>query len=297
MASAVQILPDNQAVTLLKAYDQALSSKRRRSLLGIAILCLCIFAASLTGEVRLGKLFSDFPKFFDYISRLFYLDNGKSVLSDPAEWFWGITQKTKWIKLLIETLLMAYLGTVIGFIGAFCLSFLAARNMGRSSWVIGISKRFMEFCRTVPELVFALIFVVAFGLGPLPGVLALAIHSMGSMGMLFSEVIENIDMKPVEGLQATGASWLTMVRFAAVPQVLSSFTSYGLLRFEINVREAGIMGFVGAGGIGDDLLISIRKFYYSDVSAILILLILTVITIDLVTERLRQGLTKMETSR
>ena len=104
-------------------------------------------------------------------------------------------------------------------------------------------------------------------------------------------------MKPVEGLRSTGAGWVQTVRFAALPQVLSSFASYGLLRFEINVREASIMGFVGAGGIGDELLISVRKFYYSDVSAILILLMVTVMLIDLVTERLRHRLSHAETMK
>ncbi len=139
----------------------------------------------------------------------------------------------------------------------------------------------------MPELVFALIFVVAFGLGPLPGVLALAIHSTGALGKLFAEVVENVDMKPAEGVTAAGATWWQTVHLAIVPQVLSNFASYGLLRFEINVRGASVMGFVGAGGIGQELIECIRKFYYSDVSALLVLIIATVMIIDLATERLR----------
>jgi phosphonate transport system permease protein len=132
--------------------------------------------------------------------------------------------------------------------------------------------------------------VVAFGLGPLPGVLAIAIHTTGGLGKMCAEVVENIDMKPVDGVTASGASWWQTVRFAVLPQVMSNFASYGLLRFEINVRGAAVMGFVGAGGIGQDMLESIRKFYYSDVSAILLLIILTVAVIDLGTERLRHYL-------
>ena len=297
MASAVPGLPPAQANKLLQSYNHVLASKRRKTLVICIIFVLVLLAAGWVGEVRPSKLASDFPKFFDYIGRLFYLDNGQFVLSDPYEWFWGVTQKTKWLKLLLETILIAYLGTLMGFAGAFCCSFLAARNMGRARWISLTTTRLMEFCRTVPELVFALIFVVAFGLGPLPGVIALTVHSMGSMSKLFTEVIENIDMKPVEGLRSTGAGWVQTVRFAALPQVLSSFASYGLLRFEINVREASIMGFVGAGGIGDELLISVRKFYYSDVSAILILLMVTVMLIDLVTERLRHRLSHAETMK
>ena len=290
MAQAIMTLPDHQAAALVKHYDGAVASRRRRMLLGGAILILCVYGASISGEVNLAKLFGNIGNFFNYIGRLFYLDTGASVFSNPSEWFWGITQKSKWLPLLLETVMIAYLGTVIGFIGAFCLAFAAAGNMVKSALIRGTAKRFLEVCRTVPELVFALIFVVAFGLGPLPGVLALAIHSMGALGKLFSEVIENIDMKPVEGVQSTGAGFMQTIRFAAVPQVMSSFVSYALLRFEINVREAGIMGFVGAGGIGQELLVSIRKFYYSDVSAILILIILTVMLIDLGTERVRHKL-------
>ena len=297
MARFVQSLPAAQSDVLVRTYASAIAAKRRSMILGGVILLLCLFLSGIVGEVRIGKLVSDFPKFFDYIGRLFYLDSGKLVFTDPYEWFWGVTQKPKWLKLLLETILIAYLGTLIGALSGFALSFVAARNMGRSRWLAVLAKRWLELCRTVPELVFALIFVVAFGLGPLPGVIALAIHSTGALGKLFTEVVENIDMKPVEGLQATGANWMQTVRFGAMPQVLSSFASYALLRFEINVREASIMGFVGAGGIGDELLISIRKFYYSDVSAILILLIVTVMLIDLGTEQLRNRLSATEQSK
>jgi phosphonate transport system permease protein len=110
-------------------------------------------------------------------------------------------------------------------------------------------------------------------------------------------VVENIDMKPVEGVTSTGANWVQAIRFAVVPQVLSNFASYALLRFEINVRGASVMGFVGAGGIGQDLIEAIRKFYYADVSAILLLIILTVMLIDLATERLRHALLGLEGNR
>ena len=176
------------------------------------------------------------------------------------------------------------------------LAFLAAANRSPHPVLRSITRRYLEFCRTFPELVFALIFVVAFGLGPLPGVLAIAIHTMGALGKLFFEVAENIDMKPVEGVAATGASWPAIVRFGAVPQVLSNFVSYALLRFEINVRGASVMGFVGAGGIGQDLIEAIRKFYYADVSAILLLIVATVAVIDLGTERIRHRLIDVGTS-
>ncbi len=151
-------------------------------------------------------------------------------------------------------------------------------------------KRLFEFCRTVPDLVFALMFVAAFGLGPLAGVLAIGIHTFGALGKLFAEIIENIDLSPVESVRSSGGAFPAIVRFGALPQVLPNFASYALLRFEINVRASSIIGFVGAGGIGQELFVAIRKFYYADVSAILLLIIITVALIDLVTERIRRHL-------
>ncbi|MGD0723519.1 MAG: phosphonate ABC transporter, permease protein PhnE [Roseiarcus sp.] len=290
MSSAIHRLPDAQAAALTRAYRGQVAARRRRGWLGAAVLAALILAAGHFGEVSPVKFVAHIGNFTDYIGRLFYLDSGASAFSDVSEWFWGVTQKNKWLPLLGETLLIAYVGTILGAVGAFAWGFVAANNLVRSPWLRLSARRLLEFCRTVPELVFALIFVVAFHLGPLPGVLALAIHTTGALGKLFAEVVENIDMKPVEGLVATGASWLQMVRFAVVPQILSNFLSYTLLRFEINVRSAGIMGFVGAGGIGQELLVSVRKFYYSDVSAILLLLIGTVVIIDLLTERARWAL-------
>jgi len=294
LASAIHRLPDAQAAVLTRSYQAQVAARRRQAYLGAAVLIALIYLAAYVGEVSPVKFFANLGNFTDYIGRLFHLDSGASVFTDVSEWFWGVTQKSKWLPLLGQTLMIAYVGTITGAVGAFFWSFLAAQNLVRSKWLRVFARRFLEFCRTVPELVFALIFVVAFHLGPLPGILALAIHTTGALGKLFAEVVENIDMKPVEGLVSTGASWVQMVRFAVLPQILSNFVSYTLLRFEINVRSAGIMGFVGAGGIGQELLVSVRKFYYSDVSAILLLLIGTVMVIDLLTERLRHSLIGQE---
>ncbi len=185
---------------------------------------------------------------------------------------------------------MAYVGTLTGAIVAFALNFVASPNITGRAWLVFAARRLLEFCRTVPDIVFALVFVVAFGLGPLPGVLALAIHSAGALGKQFFETMENIDMKPVEGLRAVGASYVQTIRYAALPQVIASFATFALLRFEINVRGATVLGFVGAGGIGMDLMEAIRKFYCSDVSAILVMIIAVVMTIDISTQYLRRAL-------
>jgi phosphonate transport system permease protein len=245
-----------------------------------------LFAGHIA-EISLSKFLDNIGSFTSYFYRISHLDNGQWVISNPAEWFWGWK---KWFALMGETLLMAYVGTVLGAGAALVLCFLASKNMTQNTWVVFATRRLLEFSRTVPEIVFALIFVVAFSLGPLPGILALAIHTTGALGKLFAEVVENVDMKPVDGVLATGGSWLHKVRFAVLPQVASNFASYALLRFEINVRGAAVLGFVGAGGIGQTLLEVIRKFYYADVSALLVLIIATVMVIDAVTERVRHRL-------
>jgi phosphonate transport system permease protein len=272
----------------LAAYEGTAAVSRRIYLIGALIMAACVLIASWMAEVDLALFFNNIHKFPVYISKIFTLDSGEMagwfVLFDIKSWFWGFN---KWIVLLFETLLMAYVATVLGAIGGFFLSFYGAGNLGASPAVRFITRRFLEFCRTTPELVFALIFVLAFGLGPVAGILAIALHTLGALGKLYYEVHENVDMKPVEGLTAAGASWTRTMRFAVLPQVLSNFVSYTLLRFEINVRGAAIMGFVGAGGIGQNLVEAVRKFYYPDVSAILVLIIISVTIIDLFTERVR----------
>lgn len=287
-------LPQIQVAPLLALYDGELRARRRTLWLSLVILACCILVAGRVSEIDLPKLIANFHNFPNYILRIFYLDNGAVVFTDIAEWFWGLK---KWLLHIGDTLLIAYLGTLIGAIGAFYLSFSAAANLAKSPTRRFVARRILEFCRTVPELVFALIFVVAFGLGPVPGVLAIAIHTFGALGKLFAEVVENIDMKPVEGILAGGATRWQAIRFAVVPQVLSNFASYGLLRFEINVRGASVMGFVGAGGIGQELIEAVRKFYYSDISAILLLIIGTVVLIDLGTEHIRRKLLTAENGR
>ena len=284
MTSAVSILPEQQLANLNAAYRMAVRRKRLRGLLWTALFLAALLLAAIGSEVNLKTLFTYFGNFVSYFDRILTLDDGSRVWTNFREWFWGWD---KWLKLLGETILVSYVGTMAGAVLAFALNFYAAENTSPAPWLRFTVRRALEFARTVPSIVFALIFVIAFGLGPMAGVLAIAIHSTGALGKLFSEIVENIDMKPVEGVRSTGASWLSCMRFAVLPQVTAGYASYALLRFEINVREASVMGFVGAGGIGQELVVAIRKFYYSDVSAILITIIVTVFLIDIGTGWLR----------
>jgi phosphonate transport system permease protein len=278
MIVAVPILPSQQLAALNEAYRKAVARKRLRFTVATAVFFAALVLAAVGAEVNLRTFFTYFGNFVGYFDRIFTLENGARVWTDIGEWFWGWR---KWLWMLGETILISYVGTLFGAILAFALNFFAAENTSPSPWLRFAVRRFLEFCRTVPGIVFALIFVIAFGLGPMAGVLAIAIHSSGALGKLFSEIVENADMKPVEGLRSTGASWMSCMRFAVLPQVAAGYASYALLRFEINVREASVMGFVGAGGIGQELVVAVRKFYYSDVSAILLLVILTVFVIDI----------------
>ena len=284
MTVAVSILPSQQLATLNAAYRKAVARKRLRVTLGAAAFLAALAVASVGAEVNLRTLFGYFGHFVSYFDRIATLDNGQRVWTDIGEWLWGWR---KWSFYLGETILISYVGTVSGAVLGFALNFLAAENTSPATWLRIAVKRLMEFCRTVPDIVFALIFVIAFGLGPMAGVLAITIHTIGALGKQFSEIVENIDMKPVEGVRASGASWISCMRFAVLPQVAPGFASYTLLRFEINVRGASVMGFVGAGGIGQELVVAIRKFYYSDVSAILITIVVTVFIIDIATGWLR----------
>ena len=294
MTSSILSVPPARLEVLLADYQREVARRRRLSLLVLAILAILIAIAGHFGEVDLDNLVKNISNFTSYFGRIVPKLTYANFGADVADWYWNIAG---WLKLLLDTVLIAYLGTLFGAGGAFMFAFFAAANLAPGNVLRWSIKRVFEFCRTVPDLVFALMFVSAFGLGPLAGILAIAIHSFGTLGKLFTEAIENIDMRPVEGVRSTGSRFVEMVRFGALPQVMSVFASYSLLRFEINVRSGSVVGMVGAGGIGQDLFVAIRKFYYSDVSAILLMIIVSVAIIDLVTERIRHRLSGRDTGR
>lgn len=294
MASSILNVSQARLEVLVADYQRAVGRRRRQSLLVLAVLAVLIVVAGRFGEVDLKNLIDNISNFTSYFGRILPKLSVAHFGADVADWYWNLTG---WLKLLLDTVLIAYLGTLIGAVGAFTMAFLAATNLAPSGALRWSIKRVFEFCRTVPNLVFALMFVSAFGLGPLAGILAIAIHSFGTLGKLFTEALENIDMKPVEGVRSTGSRFIEAMRFGALPQVMSTFASYTLLRFEINVREGSVVGMVGAGGIGQDLFVAIRKFYYTDVSAILLMIIVCVAVIDLVTERIRHRLSGQDTGQ
>jgi phosphonate transport system permease protein len=299
MPSPLQTLPERQLEPLVKAYRDAVRAKRMQLALGLGLVLGLFALAAWTTQFDVLLLAANADRLSSYFVRIFHLENGALAWTDPVEWFWGVLPeyRFRWLWSLWDTLLIAYLGTLFGTLGGFLLCFMASANLAPSRAHVFLARRALEFFRSVPEIVFAMIFVAAFGLGALPGVLALSIHTMGALGKLFSDAVENIDMRPVDGLIATGASWWETNRYAVVPQVLPNFTSYVLWRFENNVRGASVMGLVGAGGIGQDLMEYIRKFYYSDISALLILIVSLVVIIDILTGRLRHYLLGLQEAR
>lgn len=188
---------------------------------------------------------------------------------------------------MVVTLHIALWGTVLAIVAAIPLGLLSAHNVA-PPWVHQPVRRFMDLCRAINEMVFAMLFIVAVGLGPFAGVLALFVHTTGTLAKLFSEAVEAIDERPVEGIRAMGTNKLAEVVYGIFPQVMPLWLSYSLYRFESNVRSASVVGMVGAGGIGVVLYEVIRSFQYAQTCAVLIMLALTVTLIDMFSAWLRK---------
>jgi phosphonate transport system permease protein len=198
------------------------------------------------------------------------------------------------IPALIETLNIAAVATLLGALAAMALSLLATRGLARWPRLIPVFRRMMDAARAVPEIVIALVLIYILGGGPVPAVIAIALHTGGALGKLFSEAAENADLKPVEGLTSVGATWMQRMWLGVLPQVAPNWLSYALLRFEINVRASAILGFVGEGGIGHDLKLAMQwgQGRYDEVVAIFLLLFLAIVAIDQVSDRYRHKLVK-----
>jgi phosphonate ABC transporter permease subunit PhnE len=188
----------------------------------------------------------------------------------------------------LVTIQIAWIGTLIAAVVSLPISLLAARNVAPAAAIGTAARFFFNTDRSIDVLIVALVLVAAVGLGPLAGTIAIAIHTIGSLGKLFTEAIESIDRGPVEALESTGASRAQVVRWAVLPQVLPYLISYFLYRLELNIRSAVVLGIVGAGGIGFMLLDNIKQFQYQNVSMILLVIVVLVMAIDFMSGRLRR---------
>ena len=239
------------------------------------VLILLFFGGFYTADSRnAGGFFDGLDKLFDFPAEV--LGEAWSEIGGLPTLLW------QYMPSLVETINIAAVATLIGAIIGLLLSLFSTR--GLAFWPAGIPlfRRSMDIMRAMPEIVIALVLIFIMGAGPIPAMIAIAIHTSGALGKLFSEVNENCDVKPVDGLASVGASWGQRMWFGVFPQVVQNYFSYALLRFEINIRASAILGFVGAGGIGYDLrnTISWGNGRYDDATAIFMLLFLTIVLVD-----------------
>jgi phosphonate transport system permease protein len=188
------------------------------------------------------------------------------------------------------TVQIALWGTVFAMLLAIPLGLAAARNVS-PPWIQQPVRRVLDLLRAVPDLVVGIMFIVAVGVGPFAGVMALAVNTGGVLGKLFSEAVETVDPRPIEGVRATGAAPLHEIVWGVLPQVAPLWTSYALYRFESNARSATVLGLIGAGGIGQVLFDSINSFAFDQTSAIVIVIVVAVSAIDLLSQLIRTRLT------
>ena len=272
-------------------YQQVKMRQTRDTVTWSALLLILYFAAGSAAEFNLFTIWHSLPNFLDYMletvptlhtSVLFADVHTKGSLA-----YWGYRLPIQ-LPLIWETLQLALAATLVAVGIATVLAFLAASNAWSPVWLRFAIRTLVAFLRTMPELAWAVIFVMAFGIGAIPGFLALTLHTIGSLTKLFYEAIESTQNKPVRGLQACGATHVQRMRFALWPQVKPIFLSYGFMRLEINFRSSTILGLVGAGGIGQELMTNIKLDRYDQVSMTLLLIVIVVSLLDTLSGRLRQ---------
>ncbi len=284
---AVVLMQQSRADQLARFEHHYTQYHRQKTIYGALfwiVFAACVVVAGVSARFDVLKLIEGLPRTTDFLVKMIPPIGLDTFAADIGEWYWGIG---KWMDSLLNTLLMAFLATVLGTVIGGSLSFLAARNLVRNYATYWITRRVLEIARTVPDIVWALLFVLAYGIGPLPGVLAITMHTLGAQGKLFAEVNENASMLPIEGIRSAGGNWFQEIRYGVLPQVLPNFMSYTFWRVELNVRSATIVGFVGAGGIGHDLFTSIQLLYLADAGAILLIVIATIMLIDMLSEKYR----------
>ena len=267
-----------------------LGAMRRKRIYGGILLAL--FVALMVGGFDLadsrnaGGFWSGLHRIFDFPGE---------VLGEAVEKIALLPgHLVTYLPALIETINIAAAATLTGALFAILLSLLATRGLAKWPRLIPVFRRVMDIMRAVPEIVIALVLIFVLGGGPVPAMIAIAFHTAGALGKLFSEVNENADIKPVDGLASVGATWSQRMWLGVIPQVSPNYVSYALLRFEINIRASAILGFVGAGGIGYELknAMSWGQGKYDEAAAIFILLFLSIVLVDQLSSVVRHKLTE-----
>ncbi|MGR3563642.1 MAG: phosphonate ABC transporter, permease protein PhnE [Heliomarina sp.] len=270
-------------------YVAMIQRKRLYGGIMLAVFVLMLISGFMLADERnAGGFWAGLPQLLDFPADV-VADASTKLHLMPAH-------LVKFFPALLETINIAAASTLIGALFAIILSLLSTRGLALWPRAIPLFRRVMDIMRAVPEIVIALVLIFILGGGPVPAMIAIAFHTAGALGKLFSEVNENADLKPVEGLHSVGATWFQRMWFGVVPQVSPNYFSYALLRFEINIRASAILGFVGAGGIGYELrnAMSWGKGKFDEAAAIFILLFLTIVIFDQLSGYVRQRLIHQE---
>lgn len=248
---------------------------RRHAGLFAVIGAVSVTALAITGFFDLERFVEGMPA----LAQLF----GEMVPPDFSRW-------RSWMRPLLDTLAMSIAGTVLAVVFSLPLALLAAPNTSPNHLVLQATRTLLAFFRSVPEIILGIIFVAAVGFGALPGVLALALHSIGMVAKFYAEAIEHVDPRPLEAARAAGATGAQVVTHAVLPQVLPQLADITIYRWEYHFRASAVLGIVGAGGIGFELIAALRLIKYDQVSAILLTILACVVIVDWLGARLRKAL-------
>ncbi|MDR7221894.1 phosphonate ABC transporter, permease protein PhnE [Aminobacter aminovorans] len=303
-------MPLSEVGLAVEQHWRELAGRRRLYTAGGLFFLFIALSGSLwfANDSNAGKFFDRLPHFFDFVDQLIPRDGFEvwramfdlpspyadgSLKFDYPEgrmYLFGSFYMPEYVYKMLETINIALVSTLIGFAFGFLLCFLAASNLVTQRWLRFFVRRFLEILRAFPEIVIAGFFLAVLSMGAIPAIIAVSLHTVGALGKLFFEVVENADMKSDEGLRAVGGNWPERVWFGIVPQVMPNFLSYALLRLEINVRASTIIGAVGGGGIGEALRLSISRNHEAKTIAIIILLFCTIVAVDQFSAWLRKKL-------
>ena len=283
--------------------DRRAFLRRRRweTLVGTLVFSALLFVSFQHSQFFNSDIGGDpLGRIGDFLGRMSPKLTAQALLADRAtkgslaSWLYDLPL---WLKLGWQTVEMAVIGTVVGGTGALFASFLCARNLMPIAAVRFVVRRGLEMIRTIPEIILALVLVAAFGVGPLAGIITLAVSTMGSLGKLFSEINEEVDPRQLEAMDASGAGLANKIRYGVVPQVLPNYASYLLLRLEGNLAGAAALGIVGAGGIGIELQRAITYTEFDTYLAILLLMVGLIFLIDIASEAIRHRLMRLGSAR
>ncbi len=251
------------------------SNGRRQALLVACLLTVCIVALGITG-------FFDATRFVEGVPALAQLAS-EMVPPDFSRW-------QHWLRPLLDTLAMSIAGTILAVILSLPLALLAAPNITPMPAIGHVTRLLLSFLRSVPELILGILFVAAVGFGALPGVLALALHSVGMVGKFYAEAIEHVDPRPLEAARASGATRVQVITHAVLPQVLPQLADITIYRWEYHFRASTVLGIVGAGGIGFELIAALRILKYDEMFAIVLVVLALVTLVDGIGTTLRKAL-------